>query len=167
MQSTNEKIAQAPAVIDYASAVKRSNGIPYFRWVIGVMLFCAAILNYTDRQALSILKPTIAKEMHLTDDDYAHINQLFFVAYTISNLISGRVVDWLGPRLSMVAFVGWWSLSNIATALARTATGMGICRFSLGFGEAGNWPASTKVVSEWFPARDAQRRLDFIRSAQR
>ncbi len=139
----------------------RKRGVPYFRWVIGTLLFCAAILNYTDRQALAILKPTIAADIQMTDADYARVNQLFFIAYTIANLLSGRLVDLLGPRLSMVAFVGWWSISNIATAFARTPAGLGVCRFFLGFGEAGNWPASTKVVSEWFPARERSAAVGF------
>ena len=76
------------------------------------------------------------------------------IAYTIAYLCSGWIVDVLGPRISLSLFVGWWSISNGLTGLARGLTGLGIFRFMLGLGEAGGYTASPKVVSEWFPARD-------------
>src|SRR5690349_2529187 len=82
-----------------ADAPSRQRGMPYFRWCIGVMLFLAAVLNYVDRQALSMLKPTIVADLHLSDSDYAFINKLFLVAYTIAYLVSGRLVDLWGPRI--------------------------------------------------------------------
>jgi ACS family hexuronate transporter-like MFS transporter len=69
-------------------------------------------------------------------------------------LVSGRLVDWLGTRASLALFVGWWSLANIGTAFVRSFAGLGWCRLLLGIGEAGNWPTSAKVVSEWFPGKE-------------
>jgi ACS family hexuronate transporter-like MFS transporter len=125
------------------------------------MLFLAAILNYVDRQALALLKPTILTELKLTDQDYANINTLFLIAYTAAYLLSGRLVDAWGPRLGMAVFVTWWSVANIATGLARSFASLGGCRFALGLGEAGNWPASTKVVGEWFPAKERATAIGF------
>src|SRR5438067_2458965 len=39
-------------------------------------------------------------------------------------------------------------------SLARSAFGFGVARFSLGLGEAGNFPASIKTVAEWFPKKE-------------
>lgn len=136
-----------------ASESKKAK-IPYLRWVIAFMLFAAAILNYIDRQALALLKPTIEQHLHMTDEDYATVNNLFLGAYTIAYLISGRLVDKWGPRVGMAVFLTWWSISNALTAFANSMMSLGIFRFLLGLGEAGNWPASTKAVSEWFPAKE-------------
>lgn len=147
--------ADAPPPIAYeAHPPAPRRGIPYFRWVIGFMLFLAAILNYVDRQALALLKPTISADLGLTDADYARINNYFLVAYLIAYLVSGRLVDKWGPRISMTVFIAWWSISNALTGFARSASSLAICRFSLGLGEAGNWPASAKAVREWFPAKE-------------
>ena len=54
----------------------------------------------------------------------------------------------------MGIFVVWWSLSNMVTAAAAGVRSMAAVRFSLGLGEAGVWPAASKAVSEWFPARE-------------
>ncbi len=122
-------------------------------WIVG-MVFFASVLNYVDRQALSILAPTIQKDLALTNEDYATIANLFLVAYTVASLLSGKVVDKLGVRVSLALFVGWWSVANILTGFARSVGSLGAFRFLLGLGEAGNWTAAPKAVAEWFPARE-------------
>lgn len=128
--------------------------IPNLRWWIIVLLFGAAALNYIDRQALSALAPTIEKDLQMDDRDYANVVNLFFIAYTAAYIVSGRLCDKWGTRASMVTFVAWWSVANILTAAARGVTSLGAYRFLLGLGEAGVWPAASKAVSEWFPAKE-------------
>jgi len=121
------------------------------RWIILGLLFLAAVLNYVDRSVLSILAPTIQADIGIDDHQYSRILSAFLVTYTLAYLFSGRIVDWFGSRLSMTLFIGWWSLSNALTALARGPFSMGAFRASLGLGEAGGWIASPKAVQEWFP----------------
>lgn len=128
--------------------------IPKLRWWIAGLLLLASVLNYLDRNTVAILAPTIQKDLNISDSEYAHVMSLFMIAYTIAYLLSGWVVDVIGPRLSLSLFVGWWSISNSLTGLARSVFGLGIFRFMLGLGEAGCYTAAPKVVSEWFPARD-------------
>jgi ACS family hexuronate transporter-like MFS transporter len=151
-----EPATATPPVVDYAAPTTHRSRlrIPQLRWLIAGMLFLAAILNYIDRQCLSILAPTIQRELNLTDNDYANVANFFMVAYTVALLLSGRLVDKLGPRISMAVFITWWSISNMLTAAARSFLSLGIFRALLGLGEAGNWPGSTKAVSEWFPAKE-------------
>lgn len=124
------------------------------RWWIVVLLFLAAVLNYVDRQTLSALAPTIQVDLSMNDNDYANVINIFLVAYTIAYLISGRIADKIGTKNSMLIFVVWWSLANMLTAAAKGVTSLGFYRFLLGLGEAGIWPAASKAVSEWFPAKE-------------
>lgn len=128
--------------------------IPHFRWSIAGLLFVLSVINYIDRQTLSILAPTIQADLKLTDQGYGNIVSLFLVAYTISYLVSGRIVDAIGSRLGMALFAGGWSLAQIATGFTQSIGSFGLCRFWLGLGEAGGYTASPKVVSEWFPPKD-------------
>ena len=128
--------------------------IPHLRWWIISLIFFASVLNYIDRQTLSILAPTIQKDLKLSNEDYAAVLNWFLVAYTIASLVSGRIVDKFGVRVSLALFVGWWSVANILTGFARSVTSLSIYRGLLGLGEAGNWTAAPKAVSEWFPARE-------------
>ena len=125
-----------------------------FRWWIIALLFGAAVLNYVDRQTLSALAPTIQGDLQMDDRDYANVVNLFLVAYTIAYLISGRIADKMGTRASMTLFVLWWSVANMLTAASQGMRSLSGFRFLLGLGEAGIWPAASKVVSEWFPAKE-------------
>ncbi len=124
------------------------------RWWIIVLLFLAAVLNYIDRQTLSALAPTIQIDLDMDDQAYANVINIFLIAYTIAYLISGRIADKIGTRASLFFFVAWWSFFNMLTALSRGVTSLSFYRFGLGLGEAGIWPAASKAVSEWFPAKE-------------
>lgn len=124
------------------------------RWFVAIMLFLAAVLNYVDKNSLSLLSKTIRADLNLSVQDYANIQNAFQVAYTVALLGSGVIVDRFGSRLSLALFVGWWSVANMLTAFARSIGSFGVFRFLLGLGEAGNWTASPKAVSEWFPAKE-------------
>lgn len=135
--------------------------IPQLRWWIVVLLFGAAVLNYVDRQTLSALAPTIQHDLALSERDYANVVNLFLVAYTLAYLGSGWLTDRLGTRVGMILFVGWWSVSNALTAVATGVASLSAFRFALGLGEAGIWPAASKVVSEWFPSRERALAIGF------
>jgi ACS family hexuronate transporter-like MFS transporter len=139
------------------SAVK----IPGLRWWIVALLFGAAVLNYVDRQTLSALAPTIQHDLQMDDRAYANVVNIFLVAYTLAYLVSGRIADRMGTRASMVLFVVWWSVANMLTSAARGVTSLGVYRFALGLGEAGVWPAASKAVSEWFPAKERALAIGF------
>jgi ACS family hexuronate transporter-like MFS transporter len=128
--------------------------IPNIRWIIAGLLLFAAVKNYIDRQLMSILAPTIQHDLNISDTQYADVLNYFMIAYTFSYVMSGRVVDWIGTRLSLALFVAWWSASNALTAFARSVGSLSCFRFMLGLGEAGCWTSSPKAVSEWFPARE-------------
>lgn len=131
------------------------------RWWIVVLVFLAAVLNYVDRQTLSALAPTIQADLGMDDRDYANIVNIFLIAYTIAYLVSGKLVDRMGTRNSTLLFVVWWSMSNVVTAWAQGMKSMSTMRFSLGLGEAGIWPAASKIVSEWFPSRERALAIGF------
>jgi ACS family hexuronate transporter-like MFS transporter len=128
--------------------------IPNLRWWIVGLLFLSSVINYVDRQTLSVLARTIQNDLGLSDIDYARIVQGFLLTYTLAYLVSGRITDWLGTRASMAVFISWWSLANIGTAFASSLRTLGLWRMLLGVGEPGNWTVGPKALSEWFPPRE-------------
>lgn len=121
-----------------------------WRWVVLALLFLAGVLNYVDRQALSILVPRIQRDLGLDDLGYAHIVQAFLVAYCASYLAAGWITDKLGTKLTLALCLGWWSAANIATGLARGAMSLGIVRTLLGLGESGLYTVAPKAIGEHF-----------------
>lgn len=124
------------------------------RWWIGGLLFLSTIINYIDRQTLSVLAPFLKDEYKWTNTDFATVLIAFRIAYTIFQSISGRVIDRLGTRRGLSLSVTFYSTVAALTCLAQGIMGFRIFRFLLGAGEAANWPGATKAVSEWFPAKE-------------
>lgn len=128
--------------------------IRHLRWYIAALLFLASVINYIDRQTLSIIAPVLTKELHISPIQYSNILQAFLIAYTMMYLGSGFLVDRWGTRISLAAFMAWWSASNMLHAFATSAVQLGAFRFLLGVGEPGNFMAGLKATSEWYPAKE-------------
>ncbi|MBK5257416.1 MAG: MFS transporter [Vicinamibacteria bacterium] len=124
------------------------------RWFMIGLVFLATVINYIDRQTVSVLKTAISQDLGLSNADYAAVQNSFLVFYGISQLVSGRLYDIIGTRLGFVFSIVVWSFAAMAHAAARSAASFGLFRAVLGFGEAGNWPGAAKVVGEWFPVRE-------------
>ena len=94
-----------------------------FRWVICTMLFLATLVNYMDRQVLSLTwKDFIAVDFHWNDNDYGNITAIFSIFYAIISLFAGRVIDWLGTKKGYVLAIFVWSLGACMHAACGIAT---------------------------------------------
>jgi ACS family hexuronate transporter-like MFS transporter len=124
------------------------------RWWIVAMICLVTIINYIDRQTLSVLAPTIREEFGMTNSSYSQVVTIFLLGYTISQALSGRVLDRIGVRRGFMLFVGIWTAASMLHAAARNVVQLAVFRFILGIGEAGNWPGAAKAVAEWFPVRE-------------
>lgn len=117
--------------------------------------FWATLINYLDRQTLSVAAPVLRDQFHMSNEAYSRVVFAFLLAYTVMNGISGPLIDRLGTRIGYALCMAWWSAASMLHAFARGATSLGAFRFLLGIGEAGNWPAGVKVVAEWFPEHES------------
>src|SRR5437899_8573658 len=132
----------------------RPRAIPSLRWWIGGILFASTVINYIDRQTLSILAPYLKQEYHWSNVDYANIAIAFRIAYTVGQALCGRLMDRIGTRRGLTISVSWYSMVSLLTSLANGIASFAAFRFLLGAGESANWPGASKAVSEWFPNRE-------------
>ena len=128
--------------------------IPRLRYWILALLFFSTLINYVDRQVLSVLKPDLSALYGWSAETYAGLVIAWQVAYAIGQFGSGWLFDRIGTRRGFAITISLWSLAGILTGLARGATSFGACRFLLGLGEAGNWPGAAKCTREWFPPKE-------------
>jgi len=120
------------------------------RWFfVGWLTFSCAI-NVIDKNTLAILGPTLKEEFGLSNQYFASLLNAFLFSYAIMYTVGGRIVDKFGEKISMAAFITWWSVSCMLHAVARGAVSLGIFRFMLGIGEPGNYPAALRSSSRWF-----------------
>ena len=125
-----------------------------FRWVIIGFAFFATVLNYVHRLSFNYLSADGALRKLLPDDAFGYIGAAFFIAYMLSNAFSGLLIDRLGTRIGYSLCMAFWTTAGLFHAFAITPLQFGVCRFLLGIGEAGNWPAALKLTGEWFPPHE-------------
>jgi ACS family hexuronate transporter-like MFS transporter len=127
--------------------------IPY-RWRIVVLLFFLSVINYLDRQTLSVLAPTLRTAMGFTTVDYSYIVASFLVAFTLGYVFCGSIIDRLGVKVAVVLALSVWSVAGMSHAFATTWIALAASRFVLGLGESFNAPCGIKGIAEWVPKRE-------------
>src|SRR5438093_3416227 len=95
-----------------------SSPIPSLRWWIGGLLFASTVINYIDRQTLSLLAPYFKRDYQWTNTDYANIVIGFRVAYSLGQTLFGRLMDRIGTRRGLTISVVWYSAVSMLTSLA-------------------------------------------------
>jgi MFS transporter, ACS family, aldohexuronate transporter len=132
----------------------RKRTLPALRWWIGGLLFLSTVINYMDRQTLSVLAPYLKQEFRWSNQDYAAIVIAFRLSYSIGQSVCGHFIDRVGTRTGLTFSVACYSIAAMFTSLATGLRSFMFFRFLLGAGESANWPAATKAVSEWFPKHE-------------
>ncbi len=142
--ATSSRRAPAPA----------HSPLPALRWWIGGLLFLSTVINYIDRQTLSVLGPYLKQDFRWRNEDFALIVISFRIAYAIGQTLMGRLLDKVGTRRGLSLTVAGYSLAAMLTSFAGGLYSFCGFRFLLGLGESANWPGATKAVAEWFPRKE-------------
>ncbi|HJO05094.1 MAG TPA: MFS transporter [Acidobacteriota bacterium] len=124
------------------------------RWRVAGVVTLDTVNNYMDRMTLSVVIIQVQVALSISESQYATLNSLFLFAYAIMYAVGGRLIDRLGTYAGFLLINVFWALAVIAHGFSTGFVGLAISRFLLGVGEGGGFPASSKAVSEWFPARE-------------
>jgi ACS family D-galactonate transporter-like MFS transporter len=137
-----------------ASAVRGAKPATRLRWMIAWMTMSGTAISYIDRANLAVSLPFMESELRIGKQVTGVLLACFFFTYAPGQLIGGRLVDAVGPRLAAGFATIWWSIFTAANAVAGGLTSLVIFRLGLGIGEAVGPPAFGKVVGRWFPLRE-------------
>lgn len=150
-----------------------------WKWLVCGMLLAATMINYLDRQTLSLTITEITNELGLANKQYGELEKIFGYAFAAGGLFFGLLADRVSIRwLYPLVFVGW-SFAGAATAaaaqigdtlvsvfpdLAQPAEqgppiapaywGLMLCRGCLGFFEAGHWPCAVVTTRRLLRSED-------------
>jgi len=130
------------------------------RWWVIALIALATVINYIDRQSLSVLWPDIVDDLFPDKNPterkeiYATISVVFVFSYAFGQAIFGKIFDWVGTRMGFVLSIGFWSVATAMHAFAKGVLTFSIFRSILGVAEAGNWPGAAKGNAEWFPTKE-------------
>jgi predicted MFS family arabinose efflux permease len=124
-------------------------------WFVLGMLWFVYVLNFLDRQLLSILAKPIQDELGVTDGQLGKITGLYFALFYC---ILSVPVGWFADRVNRVRLLAFacalWSAATSACGLASNYVQLVLARMSVGVGEAGGVPPSYAVISDYFPSRN-------------
>jgi len=124
------------------------------KWQLCIVLFLATTLNYLDRQTMSILAPSLQKELHLDNAALGWLFAVFYYAYTFSQMAVGPILDRVNLRWAFAWAVLLWSLVSVLTGLANGFVALLIFRLLLGVVESANWPGGMRVVARMMEPRE-------------
>ncbi|MBO9544537.1 MFS transporter [Caulobacter sp.] len=121
-------------------------------WLVLGMLWFVYVLNFLDRQLMSILAKPIQDTLHVSDSQLGLIGGLYFAMFYCFIAIP---VGWLADRTNRVAVLslacGIWSAATVACGLSRSYGEFAFARMTVGFGEAGGVPPSYAIITDYFP----------------
>ncbi len=139
-------------IIGNAATVQPPVKVSTYGWYALFVLVLVYVLNFVDRQIISILAEDIKADLHLEDAQIGFLyGTAFAVFYALFGIPLGRLADsWYRGRLIAIGLALWSSMtafSGFATSFGMLAT----ARIGVGIGEASASPAAYSMISDYFP----------------
>lgn len=158
MRSSGEQNLIAPSTIqgdmirhDDGNLANRSSSR---RYLVLTLLFTITVINFIDRQTLSVLAPVIRAAFHLSNEAYGRIVAAFQFGMMSGELPMGWIMDRWGSRLGLFCAVLLWSSATGAQAFVGSSAKLAATRFWMGSSECGNYSGGMKAVAQLFPIKE-------------
>jgi ACS family hexuronate transporter-like MFS transporter len=120
------------------------------RWIILSLLLLITIINFIDRQTVSVLAPVLRQQLHLSNVQYGRVVAAFQFGMMSGEFPMGWLMDNWGVRLGLGGAVLWWSLATAAQSVTRSGVQLGLARYWMGTGESGNYSGGIKTIFRIF-----------------
>lgn len=122
----------------------------YAKYALFVLVL-VYIVNFIDRQILSILAEDIKRDIGISDAQIGFLyGTAFAVFYAIFGIPLGRLADvWVRKSL-ISAGLFFWSFMTALSGTARNFGSLALFRFGVGIGEASATPAAFSMLSDYF-----------------
>ena len=131
-------------------AAERPRLSAYARWITLALLFTVTVINFIDRQTVSILAPVLREVLHLTNEQYGRIVAAFQFGMMTGEFPMGWLMDRWGVRFGLGGAVLWWSIATASQSVSRSGLQLGLTRFWMGTGESGNYSGGIKSIFRIF-----------------
>ena len=115
-----------------------------------VLLVLCGVINYLDRSALAVANVLIRQELGLNATSMGVLLSAFLLAYALSQIPVGFLIDRLGPRTLLGCAITLWSIAQAACGFIGSFTQFYFARIGLGIGEFAQFPTGIRVVNNWF-----------------
>lgn len=124
------------------------------RWIILGLIFSITVINFIDRQTLSVLAPVLKNVFHLTNEAYSRVVAALQFGMMAGEFPMGWLMDRIGARIGLSAAVLWWSAATGCQVFTRSGFQLGGVRLWMGSGEVGNYSGGMKAVARFFSQKE-------------
>lgn len=152
--SSNPDIQATDAVVAAPVTAAPARPMTHRRWFMLSLLLIATIINYVDRVNISIAAPFMAKDLGLDKVEMGLIFSAFAWTYAFALVPAGFIADRFGSRFTYGASLISWSAVTVCQGMAGGFASLFGLRLAIGAMEAPAFPANSRAVTVWFPARE-------------
>lgn len=125
-----------------------------YSWYVLTVLVIVYILNFIDRQIVSILVIDIQKHFGLSNQYMGFLGgAAFAVFYALFGIPLGRLADNWGRTKLLSIGLALWSAMTVVSGFAKNGTMLGAARMGVGIGEATASPSAYSLISDYFPKK--------------
>jgi ACS family hexuronate transporter-like MFS transporter len=124
------------------------------RWVVLALLFSIIVINFIDRQTLSMLAPVLRSVFHLSNTAYGRIVAALQFGMMSGEFPVGWLMDRWGARLGLTAAVLVWSVITGTQFFTKSGLQLGITRYWMGTAEVARISGGMKTVSYVFTDKE-------------
>lgn len=124
-----------------------------YAWLIVVLLWVVAFLNYFDRLLMTSMRDPIVGEFHLNDAQFGLLTSVFLWCYGIVSPFGGYMADRYSRRKVILFSVFVWSAVTLWTGYARSFPELLLTRVLMGVSEACYIPAALALISDYHSGR--------------
>jgi ACS family hexuronate transporter-like MFS transporter len=120
------------------------------RWIALSLLLTITVINFIDRQTVSVLAPVLRQMLRLSNEQYGRIVSAFQFGMMAGEFPMGWLMDRWGVRFGLAGAVLWWSVATGTQSFTRSGVQLGITRFWMGTGECANYSGGMKAIFRLF-----------------
>ncbi len=121
-------------------------------WIAVAVLWVVVMLNYFDRQLLSVLNASITEGENgiaMTQAQFGMVTSAFLIVYAALSPVGGYLADRFSRKFIILTSLVVWSSVTWLTGYARTYEELLVARALMGVSEAFYIPAALALISDY------------------
>lgn len=123
----------------------------WYPWLVVILLWGVAFLNYMDRQMLSTMKPSIMVNIPELQkaENFGRLMAVFLWIYGLMSPLAGLIGDRINRKWLIISSLGVWSFVTLTMGYATSFKQLFILRAIMGISEALYMPAGLSLIADY------------------
>ena len=123
----------------------------FYPWLVVILLWFVALLNYVDRQMLTTMRPSMMVDIEelVSAENFGRLMAIFLWIYALMSPISGIIADRLNRKWLIVGSLFVWSAVTLLMGYAETFNQLYVLRAIMGISEAFYIPAGLALIADY------------------